>query len=267
MKIVVLVKEVPDMERVKFDSEKGTVNRASAEGEINPFDLNALQAAVQIKQDLEAQGGDCTITALTMGPPKAEKTMRDIYARGADACVLLTDRQFGGADTLATSQTLAAAIQAQGGADLILCGEKTVDGDTAQVGAEVAELLDLPHSCYVEQICMQPQAVEVVLDEISGSKQRRRMELPALLCVTKNVAYPQIPTVKRKLRSLEVEIQTLGLADLAPYVTAQEVGAKGSPTKVVKIEVPKSAVKKNVRFNGDYQGFHAVFSELAQQYM
>ena len=117
--IIVLVKQVPEMDKVKFDTEKGKIDRSSAKGEVNPLDLNALEAAIQMKEKL---GG--TVTAISMGPPQAESALRDVLARGLDRAILLTDRRFGGADTLATSYTLASAIRKIGKFDFIICGEK-----------------------------------------------------------------------------------------------------------------------------------------------
>ena len=146
MRIVVPIKQVPDMTEVKFDVEKGRVDRSSAGAEINPFDMNALETAVQVKEKL---GG--TISAVSMGPPQAEAALRDALSRGVDEAVLLVDKAFAGADTLATSYTLAVAIKKMGEFDLIVCGEKTVDGDTGQVGPEIAEHLDIPHVAYVSR--------------------------------------------------------------------------------------------------------------------
>lgn len=251
--IFVLIKEVPDMTRVKFDSEKGTVNRNSADAEMNPFDLNALQAAVDLKQIC-----GCQVTAVIMGPPKAEKSLKDAFARGADRCVLVTDAKFGGSDTLATSRTLAAAVKKMGKPDLILCGEKSVDGDTAQVGAEVAERMGIPHSYYVEEICgMSEKEVTVRVEDLSGKKQERVMTLPALLSVTKNINFPQMPTLKRKLESLDAEIIRLKLADLEGLLTEEETGFKGSPTKVLKIEVPSLKTRDSKIFRESYGEFSA----------
>lgn len=241
MKIVVLVKEVPDMERVRFDSERGVVDRSSANTEINPFDLNALQAAVDIRKEL---GGE--ITVLTMGPPGAEKSLRDSYARGGDKGVLLSDRKFGGADTLATSGTLAAAIKKIGDYDLIICGEKSVDGDTAQVGPEVAEFLELPHACYVEKVdFISRSEIHVTIEDLCGSKQERVMYLPALISVTKNINYPELPILKRKIESLKIDIKKYSLDDIKGYITEGETGGKGSPTRVVKIEIPGERIKES----------------------
>lgn len=264
MNIVVLVKEVPDMERVQFDRERGVINRASAEAEINPFDRNALQAAVNIRQQLARGGKACTITALTMGPSKAEKTLRDVYARGADRCVLLTDRKFGGADTLATSHTLAAAVRSLKAYDLILCGEKTVDGDTAQVGPEVAEFLEIPHCCYVEKIECGSDAVEVTTAELCGSGQVRRMEYPALISVTKNIAAPTLPTLKRKLESLQADITVRSFSDISSWVEEARIGGKGSPTRVAKIEIPREEVRESKAYD-TYGEFAPVFQKIARE--
>lgn len=261
MKILVLIKEVPDMARVRFDSEKGTVDRSSAAAEINPFDLNALQAAVDMKKQR-----DCLVTVLTMGPPRAENSLRDAYARGADRGILLTDRAFGGADTLSTSRTLAAAIRAMGSFDLILCGEKSVDGDTAQVGPEVAELLAMPHACYVDSIDeLQEGRILVTTDNICGNRQQRALSYPALLSVTKNVNTVQMPSLKRKLESLRTEIEIRHMDDLKPYLTETETGGKGSPTKVVRIEVPKALEKKAIIYRENEKNeFFSFFSKTVR---
>lgn len=251
MKIIVLVKEVPDMGKVRFDSEKGVVDRSSADAEINPFDLNALQTAVDLKKQYDAE-----ITALTMGPTRAEKSLRDAYARGADHCVLLSDKYFGGSDTFATSQTIAASIKKLNDYDLILCGEKSVDGDTAQVGGEVAELLHIPHAYYVEKInAISDDEIVVTINSLCNDKQLRKMKLPALISVTKNINHTELPTVKRKLESLKIVVDNLGLSDLEGFITEEETGFKGSPTKVVKIVVPKEDVKKSKVYKDHFDEF------------
>lgn len=255
MNIVVLVKEVPDMDRVKFDTERGVVDRSSAEAEINPFDMHALQAAVDLKHEYGAR-----VTVITMGPPKAEKSLRDAYARGADSCVLLTDRKFGGSDTCATSRILASAIKSIKAYDLIICGEKSVDGDTAQVGAEVAEFLDVPHAYYVEKVTGINEAeIEVISSKICGSKQVRKMKLPALISVNKDINMPKLPTLRRKLESLDIKIERLGMEDLADYITEESTGIKGSPTKVSRIEVPGAAAREGRIYRDDREDFIKAF--------
>lgn len=257
MKVLILVKEVPDMTRVKFDCDKGVVDRSSAESEINPFDINALQAAVDIKDIYGAE-----VTVLTMGPPKAAVSLRDAYARGADKTILITDRKFGGADTCATAKTLSAAIKYVGEYDLIICGEKSVDGDTAQVGAEVAEFLDIPHAYYVDKITdLNEYEITVEIENLCDKKQLRKMKLPALIAVTKNINLPKLPTVNRKLQSLDIEVQKLDLHDLSQFLSEEETGLKGSPTKVSKIEVPVLVKKEAVLFKDDYVSFKEIIEK------
>lgn len=251
MNILVLIKEVPDMGKVKFDSDNGVVDRSSADTEINPFDMNALQEAVNLKNKFGAN-----ISVLSMGPPKAEKSLRDAYARGCDEGFLMTDRKFGGADTYATAMTLSAGIKYLGKYDLIICGEKSVDGDTAQVGAEVAEFLDIPHAYYVEKInSINETEIEVVIENLFGKKQLRTMKLPALIAVTKNINAPKLPTVNRKLKSLDIEIKNISLDDLNEYLTVEDTGFKGSPTKVSKIVIPSLIERESHIYRDDYVSF------------
>lgn len=239
MNLIVLIKQVPDMEKVKFDSEKGLVDRTSAGVEINPFDLNALEAAVNIGRSIES-----TITALTMGPPRGEESLKDAIARGADRGVLLSDKLFGGADTKATSITLASAIMKMGNADIIFVGEKTVDGDTGQVGAEVAEFLNIAHIYYVDEILEVTEEYIKVVSDILGGRFVKKAKYPVLISVTKNLNVPGIPTFKDKIKARKAEIPVWGLEDLKEYVKAEDVGLSGSPTKVKKIEVPKEITRK-----------------------
>lgn len=251
MKLIVLVKEVPDMAKVRFDSEKGVVDRSSADAEINPFDLNALQTAVDLKKEYGAE-----ITIVTMGPQRAEKSLRDAYARGADNCVLLSDKSFGGSDTFATSRTIGASINKLKDFDVIICGEKSVDGDTAQVGGEVAEILNIPHAYYVEKInSLSDKEIIVTINNLCGSKQLRKMKLPALISVTKNINHAELPTVKRKLKSLKIGVEKLGLSELEGYITEEETGFKGSPTKVVKIVVPREEIKESKIYKDNFNDY------------
>lgn len=253
MKIIVLIKEVPDMTSVKFDSEKGVVDRGGAPAEINPFDENALQAAIDLKKNY----GDVEITVLTMGPPRAEKSLKMAYAKGADKLVLATDRAFGGSDTYATAKVLSETIKLIGDYDLIICGEKSVDGDTAQVGAEVAEFLNIPHSYYVDNIELNynnSDSVKVNIENLSGKRQVRLMNTPCLVSVTKNIARPLLPTLDRMLESLNHSAEVIELSDLT-NLNNEDTGFKGSPTKVSKIVVPKEPEKKNLIYRGSPDEF------------
>ncbi len=147
MNIVVPIKQVPETSNVKIDPETGTMLRTAVEGIINPLDLYALEAALRLR---ESQGG--TVTVITMGPPKAETALRDALAMGCDRAILLSDRKFGGADTWATAYTLSLAIKKLAPVDLVICGERATDGETGQVGPELAAALDIPLVTYVSQI-------------------------------------------------------------------------------------------------------------------
>jgi len=242
--IVVPIKQVPDMERVKFDTEKGTVDRSSASAEINPFDLNALEAAVQIKEKL---GG--TVTTISMGPPQAESSVRDTLSRGADRGVLLVDRAFAGADTLATSYTLASAIRKLGEFDLVICGEKTVDGDTGQVGPEIAEWLGIPHVAYVSEIKEMAEKFTVVCD-MEGDRYLIQSSLPLLITVTKDINVPRLPTFADKMKARKAEIETWAADDLSAVADSTRFGLKGSPTRLHKVIVPSEEGRKGEVFRG-----------------
>lgn len=239
MNLVVLVKQVPDMENVKFDRERGVVDRASAGTEINPFDLNALETAVALREQV---GG--RVTAISMGPPAAADALRECVARGADEGLLVSDRKFGGSDTRATSLILAAAIRKAGPFDLVITGEKTVDGDTGQVGPEIAELLNLPHAGCVSRVeeeaqeAQEAQEALSVVSEVWDGSYLKRLKLPAVICVTKDINEPRLPSFKSKMAARKAEIKTLGFDDLSAFLKPEDVGIKGSPTKVKGIEVP-----------------------------
>uniref|UniRef100_A0A7J3SM06 Electron transfer flavoprotein subunit beta/FixA family protein n=1 Tax=Fervidicoccus fontis TaxID=683846 RepID=A0A7J3SM06_9CREN len=233
MQIIVLMKPVPDMEKVKFDTEKGTIIRESSELQINPFDLHAIELAVQIKEKVGGQ-----VTVMSMAPLHAQEALRDAIARGCDGAILLSDKRFAGADTLATAYALASGIKKLGKFDLIIAGEKSVDGDTAQVPAEVAEFLNIPHASYVSKLIdVGDDAVRVVTEQ--ESPYEVELKLPALLQVTKEVAKPRVPLLKDKLRARKASIEIWTAESLSDVADVKQFGFSGSPTWVAKIIVPK----------------------------
>lgn len=243
--IIVPIKQVPDIEKVKFDKEKGTIDRSSAEAEPNPFDLNALEEAVQFKEEIGA-----TITVISMGPEKAEDTLRDAIARGADEVLLLTDKAFAGSDTWSTSYTLAKAIKKLNNFDLIICGEKTVDGDTGQVGPEIAEILDIPHVVFVNDVIGRKENNIIVRSETWGRTYEKEISFPALITVTKDVNEPRLPSLNNKLKAKNADIKRLGLEDLKDG-DETDFGLKGSPTQVKNIEVPEEEGRRGKIFKGE----------------
>jgi electron transfer flavoprotein beta subunit len=232
MNIIVCLKQVPGTTAVKIDPQTNTLVRQGIESIINPFDTYAIEEAVRIK---EKHGGK--VTVITMGPPQAEAALREAISRGADEAVLLTDRAFGGADTWATARALAQAVLKLGTYDLIICGRQTIDGDTGQVGPEMAEMLGVPFIAYVSRV-----------EEIKDGKLRvRRMieeghevieaALPAAITVSKEINLPRLPSLRGISRSKSAKIPAWGVAELG--VDPATVGLSGSSTQVIKIFFPQ----------------------------
>lgn len=233
---MVPIKQVPETSNVAMDPETGTMVRAGVETVVNPLDLYAIEAAIQLK---EKHGG--TIFAITMGPPPAEKALREVIAMGCDHAILLSDPKFGGADTWATSYTIAQGIrklqEIYGAIDLVIAGERATDGDTAQVGPGIAAWLDLPVATYVssiDEITSDSIVVERLVEEGYQIVELRR---PTLLTVVKEIAAPRLPTLRGKRYARTVKIARYGSDTLTLDPTY--LGLKGSPTKVVKIATPK----------------------------
>lgn len=261
MRIVVMVKQVPDMERVKFDQEKGTIDRKSAGTEMNPFDLNALEAAVQVKEELGAE-----VVAISMGPPNAEEVIKESIARGADHGVLLSDRRFGGSDVKATSNALAYGIKTiereYGKVDLVICGMQTVDGDTGQVGPEVAEFLNIPHIAYVEGVeRVDEESIDVVCDIWEGVYVKK-LKYPGLLTVTKSLNNPRLPSFKNKMAAKKYQVPVWNPDNFGEGISEDLFGSKGSPTRVRRVVVPKSHVRAGKVWRED---FDTAFDEIIKR--
>ena len=239
MKIIVCMKQVPAGTNVEIDPETGAMKRLSSATRTNPYDLFALETALLLK---EKMGG--TVTVLTMGPAQAESMMKDAYACGADEAVILSDRKFAGSDVLSTSYTLRQGIQVLGGADLIICGRQTTDGDTAQVGPEIAEHLGYPQVTYGLEAEVDGDTIKVK-KEVEEGVEVIAAKMPAVVTFTKPAWDPRYPTIKRKMAANRAEIPTLTSADF-PDIDTTRIGLKGSPTHVKRSFVPerkKSGVK------------------------
>ena len=232
MNLIVCLKQVPGTTKVAIDPETNTLIRQGIENITNPFDTYALEEGVRLR---EKHGGK--VNALSMGPPQAEKMMRDAVSVGADEAVLLSDRAFAGADTWATAFTISRAVDKLAPYDLVICGRQTIDGDTGQVAPELAEMLGVPFVAYVSQI-----------EEISDSSIRvKRMvddgyevietSLPAVISVVKEINVPRLPSLRGLTRAKSVEIPVWTAADLG--VDEKMVGLAGSYTKVIKIFFPQ----------------------------
>lgn len=290
---IVLVKQVPDTRNVTGDvmKEDGTMNRAALPAIFNPEDLNALEMALQLR---ERYGGE--VTVLTMGPPSAAEVLREALYRGVDRVILLTDRRFAGADTLATSYTLKCAIDKVGRFDLVFCGRQAIDGDTAQVGPQTAEKLGVPQITYAESV-VELAGDSIVVERALGlGKELVRCKLPCLLTVVGSANRPRPPSARRevayKLAATPVEYAALlkkwpefGTAeDLDHYLAARDLripvwtaddlggdpalyGLAGSPTQVYKVNfvVLESTESKAVPAN--QEGIQALIQELVREYI
>lgn len=229
MRIIVCIKQVPGSTQVEIDEKNGTLKRDGVESKLNPYDLYALETAMRLKEEHSA-----SVAVLTMGPPQCEEAVREAFMMGADSGFILSDRRFGGADVLATSYTLAQGVRRIGDFDLIICGKQTTDGDTAQVGAELAEFLGIPHVTNVCRIhAVNAEKITVDMD-MPAHIETSEVDFPCLITVEKGIFEPRLPSYKLKLATVDRAINWLTLDDL-PDRDAGHYGLNGSPTQVKRI--------------------------------
>ena len=281
LNIIVLAKQVPDTRNVGKDAmkEDGTINRAALPAIFNPEDLNALEQALRLK---DANPGS-TITLLTMGLPRASEIIREAIYRGADTGIVLTDRALGGADTLATSYSLAQAVKKFGNYDIILGGRQAIDGDTAQVGPQIAEKLGLPQVTYAEEILELKDGHVVVKRRLESGVETVKAPLPCVVTVNGSAAdcrprnarrvqkykYAVSPSEKEKLSA-----DMKAIVDARPYLNLQEwsaayvdadpqqIGLAGSPTKVKAIENVVFTAKESRTLDNDDAQIEELVKEL-----
>lgn len=231
MNILVCAKQVPNTNEVKIDPVKGTLIREGVESILNPDDANALEEALRLKDQYE----DVKVTVLSMGPPQADDMLRECLAMGADEAVLVSDRAFGGADTWATSNTISAAIKKAGSFDIIFAGRQAIDGDTAQVGPQIAEKLGLPQITYVQSFEIDGDTV-TVQRQLENGYEVIRVKTPVLLTAVKELNQPRYMNVKGIYDAYKKEIPVWGIDDIP--VEKEIVGLKASPTKVFRSFTP-----------------------------
>lgn len=232
MNIVVCIKQVPETTEVDFDEETGRLKREGVAAVINPFDEYAIEEALSIR---EKHGGK--VHVVTMGPPWAADALKDAVAMGADEAWIVTDRVFGGADTWATSYTLAKAIEHMGDVDLIICGLKTTDGDTGQTGPEMAEHMDIPHVCYVSEVSGIEDGVMTLKRNLDDGVETLKAPLPLLITVSKDINQPRLATLRGRLKAKKALIHEITNKELR--LPLDEIGLEGSFTRVVKIFEPE----------------------------
>jgi electron transfer flavoprotein beta subunit len=283
--IVVCIKQVPDTENLTSEAmkEDGTVNRTALPAIVNPEDLNALEMALELKERHGAH-----ITVITMGPGSAAEALRETLYRGADRVILLTDRKFAASDTLATSYALSQAIRSlPEDPDLVLCGRQAIDGDTAQIGPQLAEKLALPQFTYADRIVHIADGEIQVERNLEGGHEILEGPLPALLTVTETANTPRPPAAKKLLKykdartASELEDEDGGDAEryadrglLIEEWNASDVdcdpdrcGGSGSPTKVKKIESVKLVSEEHVRVDPTPEGLSGLVRELINEHI
>ncbi|RKD31542.1 electron transfer flavoprotein subunit beta/FixA family protein [Thermohalobacter berrensis] len=233
MEILVCIKQVPGTTEVEVDEKTGVLKRDGIDSKTNPYDLFAIETALRMKESKGAKVG-----VISMGPPQAKEVIREAFMMGADEGVLLTDRRFAGADCLATAYTLSQGIKKAGNPDLIICGKMTTDGDTAQVGPEIAEFLNIPHVANVKRIIEIKKKSIVVEMDMPDTVEIAEVQYPCLITVDKDIYQPRLPSFKRKLATKDKEIVEYSLDDLEDK-NEKNYGLNGSPTQVKRIFPPE----------------------------
>lgn len=231
MNIIVLVKQVPDTSEVKINRETNTLIRDGVPSIINPYDRYAIEEALRLR---EKHGGK--VTAVTMGPPQAVEALKEAVSLGVDDVVLLSDRAFAGADTWATSYALSQGIRKIGDFDLVIAGKQAIDGDTAQVGPETADMLGIPFLAYIrkiEQVEGKKMVAERLMDEGYDVVET---SLPALITVVKEINEPRVPSLKGKMKAKGLKVVAWSASDIG--ADQNKIGLRGSPTQVVRIFPP-----------------------------
>jgi electron transfer flavoprotein beta subunit len=231
--IIVCIKQVPGSTQVKINPETGTLMRDSVEAVVNPFDEYAIEEAIRVKEKV----GAGNVKVITMGPPQADAALRSAISMGADEGFLVSDRAFAGSDTWATSYTVSKGIQALGEYDLIICGKQAIDGDTAQVGPGVAEMLGIPYVAWVRKIEEVKPGYIKVERLMEDGYEVVEMQLPALITVVKEINVPRMASLKGKMRAKSAKITVLNAEALK--ADTNKCGLKGSPTQVLRSFVPE----------------------------
>jgi len=232
MKIIVCIKQVPDTNEVKLDPKTGRLIRDGVPSIINHDDKNALEEAIKLKDGRD----DVTVTVVSMGPPQADVALREALAMGADEAILLSDRAFGGSDTWATSYIIAEAIKIVGDYDIIFCGRQAIDGDTAQVGPQIAEKLGIPQITYVQEFKIEGDKV-ICQRALEDGYQVIETTMPCLLTAIKDLNEPRYPSVGGIFDAYEKEIKVWGINEVP--IDTTKAGLKGSPTNVFRTFTPE----------------------------
>lgn len=261
MKILICVKQVPEITDIKIDPETGTLIREGVASILNPF----CEYAVELGLELRRNYGDVEIVAISMGPPQAAAALMRCLEMGADRAILLSDGKFAGSDTWATALTLAEAIRAmEADFDLLLVGKQAIDGDTAQVGPELSEFLGIPQIIYGVAVELTHNKKRIrVKREIETGNEIVEIKLPGLISVSKGPMIRSVPSFKEILEARKKELRVVTASDL--NIDESELGLKGSPTQVIKIFPPRVKKKGEIIDGSDAQGAAKKLVELLRE--
>jgi electron transfer flavoprotein beta subunit len=245
MKIAIMIKQVPETKSVKMDEKTGTVIRDGVESIINPLDLYAIELAIRIKESHP----EAVLTGISMGPPKAADALKEAIAMGLDAGILLSDKALAGSDTWSTAYALAECARKSGDFSLVICGERATDGDTGQVGPEIASYLDMPVISYVNKFVDIKAGRISVHRQVEDGSEVLSCPLPCVITVVKEVSDPRLPTLRGKLKAKKTNIPAMKASDFG--IETVKIGLEGSPTRVAKIFRPKVARQCDLRIAKD----------------
>lgn len=264
MNIVVCIKQVPDTNEVRLDPVTNTLIRDGVPSIINPDDKSGLEVALRLKDG----NPDIHVTVLSMGPPQAQEALREALAMGADDGILVSDRAFGGADTWATSCTITAALEHLD-FDLIICGRQAIDGDTAQVGPQIAEHIGVPQVSYVEELELDDDKKGITVKrQFEDRYHTINIKFPCLITAIAELAEPRYMTIGKVFEAYQKEIRVWGLEDIKDKLDMANIGLKGSPTKVRK-SFPKQGKGKGVLLTDltADEAAQAIVAKLQEKYI
>ena len=264
MNIVVCIKQVPDTNEVRLDPVTNTLIRDGVPSIINPDDKSGLEVALRLKDE----NPDIHVTVLSMGPPQAQEALREALAMGADDGILVSDRAFGGADTWATSCTITAALEHLD-FDLIICGRQAIDGDTAQVGPQIAEHIGVPQVSYVEELELDDDKKGITVKrQFEDRYHTINIKFPCLITAIAELAEPRYMTVGKVFDAYQKDIKVWGLEDIKDKLDMANIGLKGSPTKVRK-SFPKQGKGKGVLLTDltADEAAQAIVAKLQEKYI
>lgn len=258
MEILVCIKQVPGTSKVEVDEKTGVLKRDGVDSKMNPYDLYALETALRLKKKFRG-----SVSVITMGPPQAKEVIKEAYMMGVDRGALISDRKFAGADVLATAYTISQGIRKMGNFDLIFCGKQTTDGDTAQVGPEIAEYLKIPHIANVIKVEEASEKDITVEMDMPNTIELDKVSYPCLLTIDKDIFQPRLPSYRKKLETKDREIETICLNDFEDK-DENKYGLNGSATQVERIFPPSVNNDREIWKGSGEEVSGKIFKKLKQ---